>query len=532
MERLAAVSLLALVLCATACGDEQPTMSGDAPSAATSPPDAIASTGERPRVELDDGALEGTWVTGGVRAFLGIPFARPPIGPLRWQPPQPNEPWTGVRDASRFGDRCPQPPSSDPLNVATEDCLYLNVWAPQTATKLPVMIWIHGGGNVNGSSSELAYDGQYLAGQHGIVLVSVNYRLGVFGFFGAAELAAEGERSGNQGMWDQQLAMQWVQQNIEQFGGDPNTVTIFGESAGSTDVCLHVAAPQSRGLFHRAISESGGCTTFRSGAATAQRTAARFATQLGCSSDVLSCLRQKSVTELIDGASAFGGGFGPFVDGAFLPEQPRALFDRGDIAKVPYILGSNTDEGSYWALDATGITSDEQYLQELGKRFTPPIEPIAELYPRSRFADAKDPYQAAISRAWGDARLVCGTFDVGVRAAAAGMPVHMYNFDIPVDDVIGAAHAAEIVFVFGTLANFNPNWSSEALAVSQHMRAYWTNFAKTGDPNGGELSQWPALTDQENVRMNFALSSSLVTDFRKPECEFWRSRFDAAFTAQ
>jgi para-nitrobenzyl esterase len=472
----------------------------------------------RPRVELADGVLEGLWVEGGLRSFLGVPFARPPIGPLRWQPSQPNDAWTGARDASHFAPRCPQPPSSDPLNVETEDCLYLNVWAPPADHPLPVMVWIHGGGNVNGSSSEWPYDGQYLARDHGVVLVSINYRLGVFGFF-----AADG--AANQGLWDQQLALKWVQKNIARFGGDPGNVTIFGESAGSADVCYQIAALGSRGLFHRAVSESGGCTQRQASRDDAQRSAAAFAKRVGCvEGDMLQCLRQKSVLELID-AAAGAPRFSVCVDGTLLPEQSRALFDRGEIAHVPYILGSNTDEGSYWALDATGITDDAQYLQQLMQRFTPPVEPIAELYPRSRFAEAKDPYQAAVSRAWGDRSLVCSTFDVAMRAARAGLPVWLYNFDIPVDDMIGAAHAAEIVFVFGTAMNPSPEWR----ATSQRMQRYWSNFAKTGDPNGGDLLRWPAASESANVRINFGIESTIVDDFRAKECAFWRARYDGAF---
>lgn len=476
----------------------------------------------RPRATVEDGMLEGLWLDSGLRAFLGVPFARPPVGALRWQSPQPSEAWTGVRDASQMSARCPQPPSTDPLNVSTEDCLYLNVWAPpleHAERALPVMVWIHGGGNVNGSTSEWAYDGQYLARNHGVVLVSIQYRLGVFGFFGA-------EGVGNQGLMDQQLALQWVQKNIARFGGDPGNVTIFGESAGSADVCYQVAAPGSRGLFHRAISESGGCTSKQASRDDAQRAVMAFAKRVGCGEgDMLGCLRGKSVVELIDAAAA-GPRFGIFVDGTFLPEQARALFDRGEIARVPYILGSNTDEGSYWALDAVGITDDAQYLQELMKRFTPPVEPIAELYPRSRFAEAKDPYRAAVSRAWGDRSLVCGTFDVAMRAAHAGLPVWLYNFDIPLDDNIGAAHAAEIAFAFGSLPNPSPEW----LAVSRRMQQYWTDFAKTGNPNGADLLNWPQASESVNVRINFGLESTLVNDFRSRECAFWRARADMAFT--
>jgi para-nitrobenzyl esterase len=529
-SKCAALAAFALLLCgASACGDDSKSPESATEVNAAGSGSAAAQSGATgvPRVTLDDGALDGLWIAGGLRAFLGIPFAKPPVETLRWLPPEKNEAWSGLRDASKFRSRCPQPPSTDRLNVESEDCLYLNVWAPTDAKKLPVMVWIHGGGNVNGSASEWVYDGQHLA-SHGVVLVSINYRLGVFGFFAHEALSNGGASSGNQGLWDQQRALSWVHDNIEKFGGDPANVTIFGESAGSTDVCMHMASPKSRGLFARAISQSGGCTTLRSTLVGAQRTAARFAEQLGCSgADPLECMRQKPFVELVDSAAAFNSSFNVVVDGMFMPEQPRALFDRGEIAEVPYMLGSTTDEGSYWTLDATDITNDVQYLDALRQRFPEPVEPILQLYPASKFAESKNPYQAALTRVWGDARLVCPTYDVATRALARDLPVFMYNWDIPVDDVIGVAHASELVFVFGTSLAFTP----ETMQVSERMQRYWTNFAKTGDPNGGDSLAWPKLTSGADVRINFGIDFTIVPDFRGPECAFWQSRFDAAFNA-
>jgi len=530
--RVGRLSVAVLVVCSlcvsAACGDDS---QAESLTAADGGVEVVLTGTEHPFVALDDGVIEGRWFVGGLRAFLGVPFAKPPLGELRWKAPEKNQPWSGTRDAGKFGPRCPQPPSSDPLNVESEDCLYLNVWTPTDAKKLPVMVWIHGGGNVNGSGSEWVYDGQQLASR-GVVLVSINYRLGVFGFFGHEGLSDGGAsagnagNAGNQGLWDQQRALRWVHDNIAKLGGDPDNVTIFGESAGSVDVCMHMASPASRGLFHRAISQSGGCTTVRGTLTSAQRTAARFATQLGCAdADPLACLRQKSIVELVDSASAFSGSFNVIVDGSFMPEQPRALFDRGEVAKVPYMLGSTTDEGSYWTLDATGITNDEQYLEALKQRFSEPVQPIADLYPVSQFAEAKDPYKAAITRIWGDARLVCPTVDVARRALALDLPVYLYNWDIPVDDVIGVAHASELVFVFGTNQFFTP----ETLPVSEQMQSYWTNFSKTGDPNGADLLEWPKSPANGNLRINFNLESTIIPDFRARECDFWIERSNAAF---
>ncbi len=538
MTSRVAVCLVALLLGAGGCSNDgvgppraSAAESGDpTPGRSVSP--AVSSSSQLPRVTVEQGELEGLWVSGGVRAFLGIPFAKPPTGDLRWAAPEPADAWEHVRDAKALSVRCPQPPSSDRLNVASEDCLYLNVWTPPETGKLaPVMVWIHGGGNVNGSATEWVYDGGNLAREFGVVLVTVNYRLGVFGFFAPAADSGESIAiAGNQGLWDQQRALRWVKDNIEVFGGDRGSVTIFGESAGSTDVCMHMASPHSRGLFHRAISQSGGCTTLRGGLESARRATAALGTRIGCGEGegALACLREKSIVELVD-AAAVGGGFNVIVDGDFMPEQPRALFDRGEIADVPYMLGSTTDEGSYWTLDDTGITDDAQYLEALRRRFPEPAEPIAELYPASRFAEAKNPYQAALTRAWGDYRLVCSTQDVAVRALAAGRAVFTYNFDVPIDETLGAAHAAEIVFVFGTSMIETP----ETARVTERMQTYWTQFARHGDPNHPDVLEWPRNSEADpDIRINFALESTIIPDFRKPECDFWRATYDRAFDRQ
>jgi para-nitrobenzyl esterase len=363
-----------------------------------------------------------------------------------------------------------------------------------------------------------------------MLVVTLNYRLSVLGFLAHPALADEGVAPGNQGLWDQQLALQWVQQNIAAFGGDPSNVTLFGESAGSVDVCLHVASPRSRGLFHRAISQSGSCTTRRRVASEADAQGRELSARLGCTSaDELACLRSKPVAELLDAASgaAATAPWGPIVDGDFVPEQPRALFDRGEIARVPYMLGSNTDEGTGFVLDALDV-SETTYLAQLMARFPPPAEEIAQQYPASAFADAPNPHFAALARAVGDARFVCAAHDTALRAHAAGLPVYLYNFDIPVDGpdgVLGSIHAGELGFVFGTGPAFTP----ETKAVSDRMLGYWSEFARRGDPNGGDRLGWPAFTDTTNVRINFGLETTLLTDFRAAECAFWRRRYDAAF---
>jgi para-nitrobenzyl esterase len=493
-------------------------------------------------VKTDKGSLQGTLV-GDSRQFLGIPYAKPPVGPLRWKAPEPAEAWTDTFAATTFGKRCAQVANATLQNAASadEDCLYLNVWTPFPAPDrpIPVMLWIHGGGNVNGSASEpvpfintgVFYSGQLLAEKHGVVVVSINYRLGVFGFFAHPSLVAEGA-SGNQGLLDQLLAMKWVRDNIQRFGGDPTNVTIFGESAGSQDVCLHVASPRSLGLFHRVISESGGCTTRLTTKADAEAAGGALATALGCTSgDALACLRGKAVAELLGKP----GNFGPDVDGDFLPDQPRTLYDGGHIAKVPYLLGSNTDEGTLFLIGSQ-VSTAPQYTAALTQMFGATTAPAVELrYPVASFTDARpNAALAALARVVGDSRLVCTTYDTAVRMSAHA-PVFMYNFDIPVPAsavpagiFLGASHGSELTSVFGTSPLFAAD--AQSRGASDLIQRYWTNFAKTGDPNGGSDPKWPELTSDENLRMNFAIpESTVVTDFRADECAFWRAGYALSF---
>jgi para-nitrobenzyl esterase len=500
-------------------------------------------------VELSDGdvqgSIEGTDVQS--RQFLGIPYARPPVGELRWKAPQKPEPWTTPRDALDFGKRCAQIASPTLMNAASdeEDCLYLNVWTPFPVpdTALPVMLWIHGGGNVNGSANEpvpfinigLFYTGQFLAEKYGVVVVTINYRLGVFGFFEHPDLTAEGS-SGNQGLLDQQMAMTWVRDNIARFGGDPGNVTIFGESAGSFDVCMHAAAPSSQGLFHRVIGQSGGCTTRQPTRAEAQAAGASLGAGVGCSGPgALACLRAKPAAELMRSPDVVAGrGFDLSVDGQFMPDQPRALYDAGQIAKVPFLLGSNTDEGTLF-LPAMRPTTEPQYLAILNGLFGATAAQVADLYSLDKFTGAlPNPPEAALARVIGDSRLVCPTFDTAVRAAQAGSAVFMYNFDIPVPSAalpaglhLGATHGAELTSVFGTSPLFAGD--AQGRTASELIQRYWTNFARTGDPNAGSDPAWPAFSTSSNVRMNLAFQPAVVTNFRAEECAFWRAGYARQF---
>lgn len=521
---------------------------GQRAQAGTSSPedDAGAPQSDAPHVTLADGELAGS-SEAGIQQFLGIPYAKPPIGELRFRRAQPNAAWSGVRAATTFGPRCAQNESTVLMNAASadEDCLYVNVWTPELTPQkpLPVMFWIHGGGNQNGSANEpvpytntgLFYTGQHLAKKQGVVVVTLNYRLGAFGFLTHPALdAEEGGTSGNQGLWDQNLALQWVKTHIAKFGGDPENVTIFGESAGSLDVCLHVASPKSKGLFAKAISQSGGCTTRNTLKSEAATQLTPVAAALGCTGDdVLGCLRKKSTAELLAQSSAGGGRFANIVDGELIPKQPRELFDSGDVAKVPYILGSNTDEGTLFTL-GTPVSNETELRAALTKSLpNSDLDKVLEVYPLSQFADQKNPPQAALARILGDAQLVCSTWDAAARMAKLGGGVWMYNFDVPVtiaampDLGLGASHGAELVYVFQT----SPTFAPENVSLSDTIQTYWANFAKTGDPNAGSLLAWPAFDEARSARINFALQPTIAEGFRKAECEFWRQGYEARFAA-
>jgi para-nitrobenzyl esterase len=522
--------LLTLAFATIGCGSDD--------VATKSPPD------DPTKVTIADGKLEGDVIGGSVR-FLKIPYAKPPVGELRWKAPQDNDVWTGVRHETAFASPCPQPPSQQSPASTDEDCLYLNVWRPKSTTALaPVMVWIHGGGFTTGSAADkvplttdfLWYSGQFFA-ERGIVLVSINYRLGVFGFFAHAALAGEGSPVGNQGLLDQRHALRWVQDNIEAFGGDPGNVTIFGESAGAGSVCMHTVSPGSQGLFHRAISQSGGCTSSGPTDRVALDTQiAQFGAERGCEGEsALGCLRSKPVTDLVsmetvDRTAGMDGvrrafSFGAVVDGegGFLPEPAVAFFERNEVAKVPYILGTNTDEAQlYYSLDPNVPTTEEGYVAELFERYGTFADRVHAMYPASKFGGD---YKKAITRVATDSGLVCGTLDTARRAVQAGLPVYMYNFNIPwsiLPTVLGISHASEISHVFGSPYNESP----ENIAVADAMNAYWATFAKTGSPNfEGAPVEWPAFNPDENdndQRIQFDPNFEVLDSFRREECILWR----------
>ena len=442
----------------------------------------------------------------GVRVFRGIPFAAPPVGRLRWRPPEAPVPWEGVRPVDTFGANAMQAKvysDLDPFNEGvSEDCLFLNVWTPATraAERLPVLFWIHGGGFVAGHGAEPRYDGGRLASR-GIVVVTSNHRLGAFGFLAHPELTAESPKgaSGNYGLLDQVAAIAWVKRNIAAFGGDPDCVTIAGESAGSISVSALMASPLTAGLFQRAIGESGALFSpspripDRS-LAGAERYGLRFAETIGARS--LADLRALPA-EAIVAATPTNHTLWPIVDGHVLPESPAEIFARGKQNDVALLAGWNRDEG--FNFDITTGTG-KSFVEIVRQRFGPKADGILRLYPASNEAEA-----AQSARDFGgDLTIVQPTWAwIEAQAKTGRAPVWRYRFDhapsVPAgwfgdrpSGGAGAFHAAEIVYALDNLDAVPWTYSEADRQTAAAMSAYWVNFVKIGDPNGAGLPAWPA----------------------------------------
>jgi para-nitrobenzyl esterase len=474
------------------------------------------------RVRTDAGMVEGTAsVDGKVRIFKGIPFAAPPVGALRWKAPQPVPSWTGVRQATEFGARCMQGGIFNDMvfrdNGPSEDCLYLNVWTPATSSRarLPVMVWIYGGGYQAGSSSGPHQDGENLA-KKGVVVVNMNYRLGVFGFFSHPDLTRESDHhaSGNYGLLDQVAALHWVRRNIAAFGGAPGKVTIFGESAGSFSVSALMASPLAQGLFQRAIGESGAlfsATLDLQPLARTEEVDGKFADSLGAHS--LEALRAMPAQELLDAAmkqrerlKEHAIRFRPNIDGYLLPESVSAIFARSRQSPVPLLAGWNADEGHYPAILGEAEPTVQNYMARMHTLFGDKADALLKLYPAGTDEQAKRSAQDLA----GDQFTAYSTWKwIEMQAATGKSPVYRYQFDdAPPPSAaqrtgppLGAYHSAEVAFVFETLAPDERPWRPEDKKLSDLMSSYWVNFARTGDPNGPGLPRWPAYRRQSGYEV-------------------------------
>jgi para-nitrobenzyl esterase len=404
---------------------------------------------------------------------------------------------------------------------------------------LPVVVWIHGGGHQSGSASDQGpsgdgkyYDGSTLAAR-GVVVVSFNYRLGALGFLAHPDLDHERSPFDNQGMWDQVAALTWVHDNIDQFGGDESNVTIIGQGSGAADVCMHVVSPLSQGLFHQAIGQSGGCTVYQPEPADLARTTQTWVSDLSCADaqDQLECLRKAPLDKLLQAATKQHAAFVPVVDGEFLPEQPRQLYRLGRFEPVPFVLGSNSDEGTQFSGDFESVDNTDDYHAVLKKDFPDlSLETLCEIYPHDEFGDTPAGYRKALAHLYGDAFVRCSVEDTAERASDAAADVYLYEFGVPADgNKLAPSHAVEIGYVFGT----EPKLSTKQSAVSDLMQSYWVDFARDGYPDrDDDLPAWPPLSSKDASRMQFAFESKLVGDTNKRACDFWRSVYSARFPTQ
>lgn len=529
--RSLAIALVSIL--ASACGSAD---SAPGTPSVTDPPGAVTAV-------TVSGPVVGR-AQGGVTVFRRVPYAAPPVGALRFAPPAPVVPWTTPRDATVPGSECARFGSifGGPAPAGEEDCLHVNVFTPGVRGARPVMVWIHGGGFLTGSGSEPVYDGTRFALDHNTVVVTINYRLGVFGFLSHPSLATPTGGTGNWGFLDQQAALRWVQANASRFGGDPARVTIFGESAGATSVLLHNVSAGSRGLFARSIVESSPAPRLPD-LARANGFGERVAQGVGCTSgDVAACLRAAEPQRLYNALTSSGEPGGPFfqergfyylptIDGVSFTEQPLASFRAGRSSAAPMILGTNSDEGTVFTagIISPAITSEAQYRAALVRGAaatgltTTQAEMIAAQYPVSRY----DSPNAALTAVTTEGFFACATRYIAQKQRAAGHAVWLYRFDqepghVGIDG-LGVFHAAELSFVFGVENGIlGDNTSAPALATA--MRGYWTRFAANATPAGSPL--WPAYTPEGDLRLRLASAISIESADPDRRCGFWSGLFD------
>jgi para-nitrobenzyl esterase len=464
----------------------------------------VANAAIQDPVRLDSGRISGSpGSSADVRVYKGIPFAAPPVGKLRWRAPQPPAHWDDVRSATEFGPICMQAAGGRagvPVKMS-EDCLYLNVWtaAKSAGERRPVLVWLHPGGFTGGSGSSPAYDGDNLA-KKGLVVVTLNYRLGVFGFFAHPELAKESDRraSGNYGLMDQVAALEWVRKNIAAFGGDPRRVTIDGDSAGAMSVGDLMISPQAKGLFQRAIAESGGPAGLSVNPmrrlADAEQAGVKAAEMAGAKS--LEELRAKPAEEVLKSVR----GTQPIIDGWFIPADPGAIFAEGKQNDVPLLVGSNKDEGTFFLQKGPA----ERFLENSHRRFGDLADTFLKLYPAGSDDEAFASQLTAFRDELGWVMRQWAEFQTKTGKSKAFL--YYFTHEPPTPEGSprggrgsGATHGAEAQYVF---ENFAPNrpWTDLDRRLADTISSYWVNFATSGDPNGKGLPHWPAFDGKKNDR--------------------------------
>lgn len=500
-------------------------------------------------VRIETGFVEGTLGKGtGIRIFKGIPFAAPPLGELRWREPRPAPPWQGIRKADEFGPRPMQARIFDDMvfrdKGPSEDCLYLNVWTPAKSrdSRLPVMVWIFGGGFEAGSASEPRQDGESLSTK-GVVVVSFNYRLGVFGFLAHPELTRESghDASGDYGIMDQIAALRWVKRNIGEFGGDPANVTIFGESAGSYSVSALMASPLARGLFQKAIGESGSLLGSRKmpGPTRSLGDAEKSGEKLAAKFDARSISRLRALpAEALLKASGDDWVNGPkaVVDGYVIPKDVAAIFSGGDQSHVPLLAGWNADELRAYDVFGHARPTAKRFISQVRAAYGELAGAVLRLYP----AGDEDQAVRSAGDLAGDTFIAFGTWKwIEKHYETGDSPVYRYSFDravpIPQGTIIngkeatgedlGAVHASDISYVFGNIAYLNNvSWQPGDVYLSDTMGSYWTNFAKTGNPNGAGLPVWPRYERTDGYEVMHLNTVVLpAPEAHRDRYEFWDS---------
>ena len=511
----------------------------------------IWSVENPPEAAVTGGRIQGTVLERGGAVFKGIPFAQPPVEALRWREPQAVKPWTGVRAATSFAAPCTQNSGNGRvLETSSEDCLYLNVWTPEwpSRARKPVMFWMHGGGNFGGATGSPTFDGESLA-RHGVVLVSAAYRLTAFGFFAHPELTRESAHhaSGNYGLMDQIAALQWVRANIARFGGDPNNVTIFGQSAGAVDATVLMTSPLAAGLFHKVIAESGTVTRnpdagtlamtalgpvmpVKSGdvsysdaplLAEAEKSGEELARMLNAPPDgSLRYLRSLPAADILKAAASPQKSIGPAngveVDGWVLPKPPAEVFATGHESRVPLLTGNNSRE-------RTPRTTPEDMTRAIEAMYGPLAPRAFALYhPPDLGKATPDPLYGDAGAQWTvDTMYRCPVVAELSWHTAAKNAAWEYQFDLaaPGREALGAVHGAEVPYVFGTLS---PKYAEADRGTSEAIEKYWTNFAKTGNPNGAGLPAWQGYSDPARPYIEFTGDGPVLAEgLRMPFCSLY-----------
>jgi para-nitrobenzyl esterase len=487
---------------------------------------------------LDSGTVRGTADADVIR-FSGIPYAAPPVGDRRWTAPRPPRPWTGVRDATTPAPICPQIGRDEQFNevvVGAEDCLHVNVVAPARSSRpghLPVIVWLHGGNFASGAGSQ--FDGARLVTNGDVVVVTVNYRLGALGFLSSARLDAEGTASGGYGLLDQAEALRWVRRNAAAFGGDPRQVTLAGQSAGARGVCAHLAAPTSRGLFQRAIVQSGACANPVMTKADAERKGAQAIEDVGCTdaADITSCLRQTPMTELVPlladpnrpvTAERRDDPWGPVAGTRWLPQQPIDAIRQGSAAGVPLLIGSTHDEMSGFVLSRHHDLTAEDYATKIRDRFGARAQDVLRQYPANGFTSPALALSTVLTD-WGGGIGSCPTLATA-RTASRHAPVYAYEL-LDGAPPFGAYHGWDLPFLWKTSIPLSqyPDYEDmtpDQQRLSQAMTDYWTTFAHRGDPNTPGLPRWARTHHHSVSALGLASDKIAPTPFATDhQCGFW-----------